>query len=87
MPSPVPAPRVPVAPNIPVPVLAPKAVPVPNAVGLALNRLPAVPVGAPNALVPKPVALAPKLNPVWGLFCAPNNPPVVPAPSVARKQG
>ena len=85
MPSPVP--RVPVAPNTPVPVLAPKAVPVPNGVGLALNRLPAVPVGAPNALVPRPVVLAPKLNPVWGLFCAPNNPPVVPVPSVARKRG
>lgn len=83
--SPVPVPRVPVVPKSPVPVVPPNAVPVPNAVGLAPNRPPDVLVAALNALVPRPPALEPKLNPVWGLFCVPNKLPVVPDPRPAKK--
>ena len=83
--SPVPVPSVPVVPNSPVPVFAPKAVP-PNAVGLAPNRPPGVLDAALNALVPRPVVPLPKLNPVWGLFCAPNKLPVAPAPRADKKK-
>ena len=84
MPNPVPMPSVPVPPKSPVPVPVPNAVPVPNPVGFAPNRPPVVLVVVPNALVPRPPVLVPKLNPVWGLFCCPNNPPVVPVPKVAK---
>ena len=87
MPSPVAVPSVPVVPKSPVPVLVPNPVTVPKPVGLAPKRPPPVFAVAPNALVPRPPVLAPKLNPVWGLFCAPNNPPVVLEPSVAKRKG
>lgn len=83
--NPVPVPSVPVVPKSPVPVLAPKAVP-PNAVALAPNRPPGVLDAALNALVPRPVVALPKLNPVWGLFCAPNKLPVAPVPRAATKK-
>lgn len=83
MPNPVAVPSVPVALKSPVPILEPNAVPVPNPVGLAPNRPPAVLVAVPNALVPSPPVLVPKLKPVWGLFCVPNKPPVVPVPRAA----
>lgn len=84
--SPVAAPRVPVVPNSPVPVFVPRAVP-PNAVGLAPNKPPGVFDAALNALAPRPAVLLPKLNPVWGLFCAANKLlPVVPVPRADREK-
>ena len=84
--NPVPAPRVPVVPNNPVPVLVPNAVPVPNVVGLAPKSPPAWLVAVLNALVPSPPALAPKLKPVAGLFCAPNKVPVAPVPKANTRK-
>ncbi len=72
-------------PKSPVPVLLPNVVPVPNPVGLVPNRPPGWLVAALNALVPRPV-LAPKLNPVCGLFCVPNKLPVVPVARPAKKK-
>ena len=72
-------------PNSPVPVFVPKADP-PNAVGLVPNRPPGVFDAALNGLVPRPVVPVPKLNPVWGLFCAPNKLPVVPVPRADKKK-
>ena len=86
MANPVAVPSVPVVTKSPVPALPPNAVPVPNPVGLVPNRLPAVFVAAPNPVVPSAPVLAPKLNPVWGLFCCPNKLPVVPVPKVAKRQ-